>query len=88
MTITNTSRTPAVAFFLRADVRRGSTSGAPALGDNEVLPITWSDNDVTLWPGESETLRATYKRSALGGASPVVSVFGWNVATSDVPAAP
>ena len=88
VTITNTSRTPAVAFFLRADVRRGSTSGAPALGDNEVLPITWSDNDVTLWPGESETLRATYKRSALGGASPVVSVFGWNVATSDVPAAP
>ena len=88
VTITNTSTTPAVAFFLRADVRRGSTSGAPARDDNEVLPITWSDNDVTLWPGESETLRATYKRSALGGASPVVSVFGWNVATSDVPAAP
>jgi exo-1,4-beta-D-glucosaminidase len=88
VTITNTSTTSTVAFFLRADVRRGSTSGAPARGDNEVLPVTWSDNDVTLWPGESETLRATYRRSALGGASPVVSVFGWNVATSDVSAAP
>ncbi|MGH2882287.1 MAG: hypothetical protein ACRDPA_06245, partial [Solirubrobacteraceae bacterium] len=82
-----TSTTPTVAFFLRADVRRGSASGVPAAGDNEVLPIMWSDNDVTLWPGESETLRATYKRSALDGASPVVSVFGWNVWTLDVPAA-
>ncbi len=51
-----------------------------------MLPIAWSDNDVTLWPGESETLRATYRASLLAGAAPVVSVFGWNVATQDVPA--
>ena len=86
VTITNTSSRPTVAFFLRADVRRGSPSGAPAADDNEVLPIFWSDNDVTLWPGESETLRATYARSALQGATPVVSVSGWNVPTQDVPA--
>ncbi len=85
VTITNTSTKPTVAFFLRADVRRGSRSGVPASGDNEVLPITWSDNDVTLWPGESETLRATYPQSALAGASPVVSLSGWNVGTLDVP---
>jgi exo-1,4-beta-D-glucosaminidase len=88
VTITNVSTTPAVAFFLRADVRRGTPSGAPAPGDNEVLPIAWSDNDITLWPGESETLRATYRRAQLNGAAPVVSVFGWNVPTLDVPAAP
>ena len=87
VTITNTSTKPTVAFFLRADVRRGSASGAPGRGDNEVLPIMWSDNDVTLWPGESETLRATYRHSALAGASPVVSLSGWNVTTQDVPAA-
>jgi exo-1,4-beta-D-glucosaminidase len=46
----------------------------------------WSDNDVTLWPGESETLHAVYSRSALDGASPVVSVSGWNVPVLDVPA--
>ena len=85
VTITNTSKGPTVAFFLRADLRRGSASGVPAAGDNEVLPILWSDNDLTLWPGESETLRATYERSALGGASPVVSVSGWNVATQATP---
>jgi exo-1,4-beta-D-glucosaminidase len=46
----------------------------------------WSDNDVTLWPGESETLRATYSRSALGRATPVVSLSGWNVPTQNIPA--
>jgi exo-1,4-beta-D-glucosaminidase len=88
VTITNTSSQPTVAFFVRADVRRGSATGVPASGDNEVVPITWSDNDVTLWPGESETLRATYRRSDLHGAAPVISVSGWNVGTLDVPAAP
>ena len=75
-----------MAFFLRADVRRGNAAGVPDAGDNEVLPVYWSANDITLWPGESETLRAAYRRSALRGASPVVSVFGWNVPAIDVPA--
>jgi exo-1,4-beta-D-glucosaminidase len=79
VTITNPSSNRAVAFFLRADVRRGSASGRVQPGDNEVLPITWSDNDITLWPGESETLTASYRPSLLRGATPVVSVYGWNV---------
>jgi exo-1,4-beta-D-glucosaminidase len=83
VTITNPSSNPAVAFFLRADVRRGTAAGTPASGDNQVLPITWSDNDITLWPGESETLTGTYRGSLLHGASPVVSLDGWNVPSSD-----
>jgi exo-1,4-beta-D-glucosaminidase len=86
VTITNRSTKPTVAFFLRADVRRGTSSGTPLPGDNEVLPVFWSDNDVTLWPGESETLRATYRRADLHGASPVVSVSAQNSALQDVPA--
>ncbi len=86
VTITNTSSRPVVGFFLRADVRRGTASGSPAPGDNEVLPVFWNDNDITLWPGESETLHASYRRSALQGAAPVVSVSGWNVPSVDVPA--
>jgi len=35
-------------------------------------------NDVTLWPGESQTLTATYKAADLGGAEPLVSVGGLN----------
>ncbi len=86
VTITNTSQTPTVAFFLRADVRRGSAEGVPAPGDDEVLPTFWSDNDTTLWPGESETLTAAYRSAALDGQRPVVSVSGWNAAALDVAA--
>jgi exo-1,4-beta-D-glucosaminidase len=86
VTITNTSKTPTVGFFLRADVRRGTAAGVPAAGDNQVLPIYWDDNDVTLWPGESVTLHGSYRRSALRGAAPVVSVGGWNRPALDVPA--
>jgi len=79
VTITNPSSNSAVAFFVRADVRRGNADGTAQAGDNQVLPITWSDNDITLWPGQSETLTATYRSSLLQGAVPVVSVYGWNV---------
>jgi exo-1,4-beta-D-glucosaminidase len=79
VTITNPSSNRAAAFFVRADVRRGSTDGTAAPGDNAVLPISWTDNDITLWPGESETLTATYKSALLHGVPPVVSIGGWNV---------
>jgi exo-1,4-beta-D-glucosaminidase len=50
-----------------------------------MLPILWSDNDVTLWPGESVTLTAhlaTPSAEAL-----LVEVSGWNVPTQSVPLA-
>ena len=79
VTVTNVSATRTPAFLTRADVRRGTAAGAPLGGDDQVLPILWSDNDVTLWPGESQTLTATYRHDALKGAGPVVTVGGWNV---------
>ncbi|WP_194896382.1 glycosyl hydrolase 2 galactose-binding domain-containing protein [Catenulispora pinisilvae] len=84
VTVTNKSTTPTVGFLLRADLRRGTASGAELSGDNEVTSAVWGDNDVTLWPGESETLTATYKSADLQGATPVVSLYGWNAAKTDV----
>ena len=78
VTVTNTSKTSAVSFFLRADVRRGTPDGHEAGGDNQLAAATWDDNDITLWPGQSQTLTVTYKASVLKGASPVVSVDGFN----------
>jgi exo-1,4-beta-D-glucosaminidase len=86
VTIKNTSTKKAVAFFLRADLRRGSDAGVSDHGDNEVLPVFWSDDDVTLWPGESQTLHASYRKADLRGSAPVVTVHGWNVATVHVSA--
>lgn len=80
VTIRNVSDKPTVAFQLRADVRRGAASGAPLGGDDQVLPILWSDNQLTLWPGESRTITARYAHAALRGARPAVTVAGWNVA--------
>jgi exo-1,4-beta-D-glucosaminidase len=84
VTVTNNSTTPTVGFFLRADIRRGTSSGTELSGDNELQSSIWNDNDVTLWPGESETLTATYNSADLGSATPVVSVSGWNMPKIDV----
>jgi exo-1,4-beta-D-glucosaminidase len=67
-----------VALFQHLSIKR-SAGGEP------VLPILWSDNDVTLWPGESLTLSAHF--ATPGAATPVVEVSGWNVPALNVPIA-
>jgi exo-1,4-beta-D-glucosaminidase len=84
VTITNTSTAPTVGFFLRADVRRGTASGAELPGDNALQSAIWNGNDVTLWPGESETVTVRWRSADLQGATAVVSVSGWNVPKIDV----
>ena len=66
----------AMAFFQHLSIR-SSAHGEP------LLPIVWSDNDISLWPGESRTLTA--RINAAGTAMPVVEVSGWNVPTQIVP---
>jgi exo-1,4-beta-D-glucosaminidase len=78
-TVTITGTGSQVAFFLRASLRKGS-------GGAEVLPTEWSDNYVTLWPGETLTLTATYRTADLGGASPVVQLSGQNITSRNLPA--
>jgi exo-1,4-beta-D-glucosaminidase len=70
-TLSNTSATN-VAFFVHAEV----TAGSDGL---EVLPVGYSDNYVSLWPGESTTITATYATSDLGGQAPFLRVSGYNV---------
>ncbi|GAA1970590.1 glycoside hydrolase family 2 protein [Amycolatopsis minnesotensis] len=77
VTVTNTSSKP-VAFFLRADLRRGTAEGKEQPGDNQVVTATWDENDIVLWPGESQVLTTHYDSKQLRGARPVVSVAGWN----------
>jgi exo-1,4-beta-D-glucosaminidase len=92
VTITNTSPARTVAFFLRADVRRGIASGTglrggkKLRGGNELESSVWAGNDITLWPGESQTLTVTYDAADLRGATPVISVSGWNVPRLDIAA--
>ena len=85
VTVTNTS-VSTVAFLLRADVRRGTAGGQELPGDNELQSSIWQGNDITLFPGESQKLTVTWNSADLQGATPVVSVSGWNVPKTDIPA--
>lgn len=73
MTLKNTSTGKVPSLYLDAHVV--GNGGTP------VLPIQWYDNAVSLWPGETAVLRASYRTADLHGAPPSVRVSGWNTAT-------
>jgi exo-1,4-beta-D-glucosaminidase len=64
----------AVALFQHFSVRKSAHGDA-------VLPVRWSDNDVTLWPGESLTLTARY---AAQGTAAMLEVNGWNLPAQNI----
>jgi exo-1,4-beta-D-glucosaminidase len=66
------NRSRAIAFFVHASVRGGPNG-------EEVLPVLWDDNYVTLLPGESRLLVASYATKGLAERRPAVRVQGWNV---------
>ena len=66
----NPSKT--LAFFVRLKVDKG-------VNGEEILPVVWEDNYISLLPGEKREITATYHGSQLGTAKPAVEVSGWNV---------
>ena len=70
VTLENPSKS--LAFFVRLKVDKG------AKGD-EILPVVWEDNYISLLPGEKREVTATYHASELGAAKATVEVNGWNV---------
>jgi exo-1,4-beta-D-glucosaminidase len=48
-------------------------------GGEEILPVLWEDNYISLMPAEKREITATYRASDLGTAKPGVEVSGWNV---------
>ena len=70
VTLENPGKT--VAFFVRLKIDKGE-------GGEEILPVIWQDNYVSLVPGEKRELTATFRTSQLGNAKPVIEVSGWNV---------
>jgi exo-1,4-beta-D-glucosaminidase len=63
----------AVAFQIRLRLR---DANAPATAF-DVLPIEWSDNYVTLMPGDSETITALYLTASVT-SSPVLITESYN----------
>ncbi|HEX6508994.1 MAG TPA: hypothetical protein VF221_15305, partial [Chloroflexota bacterium] len=77
ITLHNTSTTN-IAFFVRPEITAGQSG-------NEVVPVNYTDNDVSLWPGESTTIAATYATADLGGQAPYLRVSGYNVPATATP---
>jgi exo-1,4-beta-D-glucosaminidase len=70
VTLENPSKN--LAFFVRLKLSKGKD------GD-EILPVVWEDNYVTLLPGEKREISASYRTSDAGSAKPTLEVSGWNV---------
>lgn len=70
VTLENPSKS--LAFFVRLKVDKGAKG-------EEILPVVWEDNYVSLMPGEKREVTATYRESELGTAKATVEVSGWNV---------
>jgi exo-1,4-beta-D-glucosaminidase len=79
VTITLNNRDSAhVAFFARTELTAGD-------GGLEVLPINYTDNYATLWPGEAMTIVAVYATSDLGGQPVHLRIRGYNVPEFSIP---
>jgi len=70
VTMENPSKS--LAFFVRLKVDKGK-------GGDEILPVFWQDNYISLLPGEKREVTATYRAQELGASQPAVEVSGWNV---------
>ena len=70
VTIENPSKS--LAFFVRLKLDKG-------VKGEEILPVVWQDNYISLLPGEKREVTSTYRASDLGASKPTVEVSGWNV---------
>jgi exo-1,4-beta-D-glucosaminidase len=68
VTLENPGKT--VAFFVRMKLGNGA---------DEILPVVWEDNYVTLLPGEKREFTATYRAKQLHEAKPAIQITGWNI---------
>ncbi|GAA3610438.1 carbohydrate-binding protein [Nonomuraea rosea] len=75
--LTNTSATN-LAFFVRPEITAANAG-------REVVPVIYSDNYLSLWPGESATITAAYETVDLHGQVPHLRIRGYNVPTASIP---
>ena len=61
-----------LAFFVRLKLDKNKA------GD-EILPVVWQDNYISLLPGEKREITASYRSAQLGAAKPFIEISGWNV---------
>jgi beta-mannosidase len=69
--VTLTNPTPQIAVMAHLQLRNARTN-------QRVLPVFYSDNYVSLLPGESKVITVEAPSAQLGADQPLVAVDGWN----------
>ena len=70
ITITNTGKS--VAFFVHVRALKEK-------GGEDILPVIFEDNYITLAPGETRTIDCSYENKDAGKGEPYILVNGWNI---------
>lgn len=70
-TVTVSNPSPHLAFFVRLKINRDKDG-------EEILPVRWEDNYLSLLPGEKRQVSARYRAAELGGRPAAVEVSGLN----------
>jgi exo-1,4-beta-D-glucosaminidase len=67
-----------LAFFVRAEITGGKDG-------NEILPVTYDNNYVTVFPGETVSIRGRFNNADSAGKTPWIRVEGYNAPKSVAP---
>jgi exo-1,4-beta-D-glucosaminidase len=70
ITLTNTGKS--VAFFVHVRALKEK-------GGEDILPVIFEDNYISLAPGETRIIECSYKSKDAGKGEPYILVNGWNV---------
>jgi hypothetical protein len=87
VTVHLTNPGPGIALMTHLQLRRGkpSNSANPLVNVTQrVLPVYYSDNYISLVPGETRTITIEAAETDLKGEAPQVVVDGWNIGVSDI----
>ena len=76
ITLSNNSSTPAVQTRIRT---------VSSITGEDILPAFYSDNYLSLMPGESRTITVEFDPKYLKGGRPVFQLSGWNTKTVETP---
>jgi exo-1,4-beta-D-glucosaminidase len=68
---------PHLAFFVHLRITKDA-------GGDDVLPVFWDDNYISLLPGETRQLTAKYRTEHVHGPHPVLEAEGWNIIPSQL----
>jgi exo-1,4-beta-D-glucosaminidase len=76
--ITLTNKSSYIAFFVRAEITGG-------IDGEEILPITYDENYITIFPRETRTITAHWDHAKRRNAVTGLRVEGYNVAKQAMP---